>query len=284
MPERNNNGTDMDRIKYALGLVLAKLFPKKADEIRKNFTIPNYHWSNLKVPIVDRLIRFYLGYKIKKQEGKISDELESIHRNFWSNADTYFANTKNRTEEVHIPAHKDIVQRLIPLLVDKNIQSVYEFGTGDGRWLNYLSQQWTVVKKFIGIDISERQVEDNNRKYSHLTFVRSDLIEWTEKNATHNTLYHTCGGVLEYLSEESVKRLIKILRNQAKDSIIFFIEPLYGNYDINKDITSEIIGQEYSYTHNYVHLLESAGFEIISHDEKEVGYLGRMLIVLAYNK
>ncbi|WP_434685719.1 methyltransferase domain-containing protein [Pseudanabaena minima] len=274
----------MDRIKYALGLVLAKLFPKKADEIRENFTIPNYLWSSRKVPVVDRLIRFYLGCKIKKQKGKISDELESIHRNFWSKADKYFADTKNRTEEVHIPAHKNIVQGLITLLEDKNIQTVCEFGTGDGSWLNYLSQQWTVVKKFIGIDISEHQVDDNNRKYSHLTFVRSDLIEWTEKNATHNTLYHTCGGVLEYLSEDSVRRLIQILRNQAKDSIVFFIEPLYGDYDINKDIASEIISFEYSYTHNYVHLLKSAGFEIISHDEKEVGCLGRMIIVLAYNK
>jgi hypothetical protein len=271
----------MDGVKYLVGSVLAKLFPKKVDEIRNNFTIPNYFWDHLNAPIVDRLIRFYFAYKTKKQECKTSGELETIHRNFWSKADIYYSNTKNRTETVHIPAYKDIVQGLTPLLADKNIQTVCEFGAGDGKWLNYLSQQWTDVKEFIGIDISEHQIEENNRTYRQHTFIRSDLIEWAETNATHNTLYHTCGGVLEYLSEDSVKRLIKTLVNQAKGSMIFFIEPLYGNYDINKDLNSEIIGQEYSYTHNYVHLLKTAGIKIINHEEREA-MGGRMLIVLAY--
>jgi len=272
----------MNRIKYLLGWVLAKLFPKKVDEVYNNFTIPNNCDNNLNIHIVERLIRFYLASKMKKQECKISGELEAVHKSFWSKSETYFYNTKDRTEEVHIPAYKDIVQGLSSLLVDKNIQTVCEFGPGDGNWLNYLSQQWEVVKEFIGIEISQSQVERNNRKYQHLTFIKSDLIEWTETNATDHTLYHTCGGVLEYLSETSVKRLIKTLKNQAKGSIIFFIDPLYGNYDINKDTASEIIGHEHSYTHNYVHLLEIEGIEVISHEERAaMGH--RMLIVLAYN-
>jgi SAM-dependent methyltransferase len=266
----------MDRIKYLLGWVLAKLFPKKVDKVYNNFTIPENG------DIAERLIRFYLAYKMKKQERNSQNGFEAVHKNFWSKSDTYFYDTKNRTEEIHIPSYKDIVQEVIPLLADKNIQTVFEFGSGDGAWLNYLSQQWEVVKEFIGIDISQGQVDKNNRKYKHLTFIKSDLIEWAETNATPQALYHTCAGVLEYLSESSVKRLINILKNQAKGSLIFFIEPLYGDYDINKDTASKIIGYEHSYTHNYVHLLEMAGIEVINHEEREsMGQ--RMLIVLAYN-
>jgi|GEM_PF-1301760 len=272
---------DRSRIKYVVGWVLAKLFPEKVEKVYNDFTVASNCDSSQNVHIVERLIRSYLADKAKKQELKIPGGLEAVHKNFWSKSDTYFYNTKNRTEEVHIPAYKDIIQGIMPLLVDKNIQTVCEFGPGDGCWLNYLSQQWGFIKEFIGIDISQSQVEKNNRKYRHLTFIKSDLIEWAEANATPHALYHTCGGVLEYLSENSVKRLIKTLKNQAKDSMIFLIEPLYGSYDINKDTASEIIGQEHSYTHNYVHLLEIEGIEVISHEEREVmGH--RMLIVLAY--
>jgi len=284
MLERNNKGTDMDRIKYFIGWVLAKLFPKKVEEVRDNFTFPNYWWGKRSGRyFVNRSIRFYLGCKMKEQEHKIPGTLETIHRNFWSKEDTFYSVTKGRTEKEHIPTYKDIVQQLKPLLEEKDIQTVCEFGAGDGSWLNYLSQEWTVVKQFIGIDISERQVDENNKTYKHLKFIQSDLVEWTETNAIPNTLYHTCSGVLEFLSEESVKRLFNILRNRTKDSIIFLIEPLYGRYDLSQDFASRIIGKEHTYSHNYVYLLETAGIKIIRYEEREVmGY--RMLIVLAFNE
>jgi hypothetical protein len=274
----------VDRIKYIVGWVLAKLFPRVVDDVCHNFTIPNWGQGGHRSghPIVRRSIRFYLASKAKQQERSRPGGLEALHKEFWSKTDTYFSITKNRTEEVHIPAYNDIVQRLRSLLADKNIQTVCEFGVGDGRWLNHLSQQWVDVKKFIGIDISESQIEENCKTYRHLTFIQSGLLEWAETSATENTLYHTCGGVLEYLSEESVSRLFQILRQRAKGSMIFFIEPLYGNYDLTKDTASRIIGSEHSYTHNYVHLLRSAGIEVISHEERKVmGF--RNLIVLAYN-
>lgn len=144
-----------------------------------------------------------------------------------------------------------------------------------------MSQQWTGIKKFIGIDISEKQIEKNSKLYPHLTFKNSDLIEYAKLNAAQNTLYHTCGGVLEYVSENSLKSFFKILKDQAKGSMIFLIEPLYGEYDLSKEISSKINGFEYSYTHNYVHWLKTEGITIIRQEKRNSGG-NRMLVVVAY--
>jgi hypothetical protein len=63
--------------------------------------------------------------------------------------------------------------------------------------------------------------------------------------------------------------------------MVFLIEPLYGDYDINKEISSKINGFEYSYTHNYVHWLETEDITIIRQEERKVGGC-RMLVVAAY--
>ena len=271
----------MDRVKYLAGLFFAKLSPQKVEEIRNSFTIPNYWFGHLRGHIIERLIRYYVGYTVKRQERENQGVVEAIHKNFWRQTDKYFSTGGNRTKKVYIPAYNDVVKDMQTLLVDRDIQTVCEFGAGDGTWLNYLYQQWAGVKEFIGIDISLRQIEKNKEIYKHLTFIQSDILEWATTNATPNTLYHTNGGVLEYLSEVSVKQLLKTLKDQAKSSIVFFIEPLHGSYDINKNFTTQIIGYEHSYTHNYVYLLGAEGIEIIRHEEREVlGY--RMLIVLAY--
>jgi Methyltransferase domain len=271
----------LDKVKYGLGWILATLLPQKAEAVRNGFTIPQDWDSSRSSPITDRLIRFYIGAQAKATEQNSPGQLEKIHQNFWSQTATYFTDMGDRTENIYIPLYKDIVQRNTPFLVDHKIQTVCEFGTGDGQWLNYLSQQWGMVQRFIGIDLSANQVAINQQRYPHLEFVTSDLVSWTAANAAPNRLYHTNSGVLEYLSEDSVKHLLSILKDRAKNSILFLIEPIYGDYDIHRETTSKIIGYEHSYTHNYVHLLEAANIKVISHEEREaVGC--RMLIVLAY--
>jgi hypothetical protein len=271
----------IDKIKYAMGWVLATLLPQQAEAVRNRFTVPSDWDSPQSSRMTDRFLRFYIGAQAKAAEQSSPGQLEKIHQNFWSQTASYFTDMGDRTENIYIPMYQDIVASLTPRLVDYQIQTVCEFGTGDGQWLNYLSQQWGMIQRFIGIDLSANQVAINQQRYPHLEFVTSDLVSWTEANAEPSTLYHTNSGVLEYLSEDSVKHLLSRLKDRARNSILFLIEPIYGDYDIHREITSQIIGYEHSYTHNYVHLLEAAGIEVISHEEREV--IGcRMLIVLAY--
>jgi hypothetical protein len=269
-------------IKYTAGMVCAKLLPRKADYIRSAFTIPEYWNPSLAERATHRLIRFYMGCQAQVQERNNPGRLETLHKSFWCEVEQYFLVANNRVEDVYIPAYQDILQNLTPLLIDKNIETICEFGSGDGKWLNYLSQQWPFIQQFTGVDLSKSQVEMNTQIYPHLTFIRADLVVWSQANITSNTLYHTNGGVLEYVCEDSVRELIKNLKDQAKNSMVLLIEPLHGDYDLNQDRRSQIIGYEYSYTHNYVYLLETTGFKVIHYEERQV-MNHRMLIVLADN-
>lgn len=268
----------MDTIKYFLGWGLSLIFPAQKARLYENFTIP---LDGSDSRFSDKLIRFYLRQRAKQEEQTDPGQLEAIHRNFWAKTDAYFDVTDNRAEDVFIPTYADVVQSLIPVLAEKQIDTVCEFGTGDGKWLNYLSQQWTAVSHFIGIDISANQIERNRQQYPQLTFYHADLVAWAEQNAAPRTLYLTNGGVLEYLSEESVRRLLAIIRSQASGSLVLLNEPLYGDFDIETDKSSQVLGQEYSYSHNYVHLLRTAGAQILRYEERSVMDY-RLLLVLAY--
>jgi hypothetical protein len=271
----------MNTIKYFLGWALSVIFSVRAATIYDNFTIPNSGLGYGSSHLIDKLIRFNLSQRARQEEGKAPGKLEEIHRNFWAKADAYFEETDDRTEEVFIPTNADVVHDLIPLLAEKQIETVCEFGTGDGKWLDYLSQEWTAVSHFIGIDISAYQIEINKQQYPRLKFYQADLVDWAKKHAVPNTLYHTNGGVLEYLSEESVRYLFDIVKKQAAGSLVFLNEPLHGDFDIETDKVSKVIGYEHSYTHNHIHLLQAAGAQILRHEERSVMNY-RWLLVVAY--
>jgi hypothetical protein len=100
----------MNIIKYAAGMILARINKKKCAEIYNNFTIPSaYFYDKNLDSLMDRLIRYYFVCKVKRLEHSTPGELEALHKNFWSKIDRYFTNTKNRADEVHIPAYRDIV-------------------------------------------------------------------------------------------------------------------------------------------------------------------------------
>ncbi len=270
----------MNTIKYFLGWALSIIFSAEAVAISDNFTIPYSGGRYGSNQIINRLIRFKLSQQAKREEDKAPGKLEEIHRNFWAKTNAYFKETDNRAEEVFIPTNADVVHNLIPLLAEKQIETVCEFGTGDGKWLDYLSRKWTTVSHFIGVDISTHQIEINKQQFPHLTFYQADLVDWAKKHAVPNTLYHTNGGVLEYLSEESVRCLFDIIKTQAAGSFVLLNEPLHGDFDLEVDKTSNVIGYEHSYTHNHLHLLQAAGAQILHHEERFVMNY-RWLIVLA---
>lgn len=124
----------MNPIKYAAGLTFALLNKNRYRDIYNNFTIPNADFCDTRFDSYkDRLIRYYIACNAQRKAHKNPGELENLHKNFWSKVDKYFVSTKSRADEVHIPAYKDIVADLNSILTEKNIQTVCEFGVGDGK-------------------------------------------------------------------------------------------------------------------------------------------------------
>ena len=235
--------------------------------------MPEYNQSSYLQQKFDNLIHYYLVESRIEKEATQEGELENAHKNYWANSEDYFDQFAHLIEESYIPAYQDVVTDLIPLLKEKNIERVNEFGTGDGQWLNYLTQQWPFISRYTGIDISSHQIKKNQKIFPNITFEAADLVDWAQSNVTPHALYHTNGGVLEYLSEASVRKLLTLIKEKAPSSVLFFNEPIYEDYDYKVDTDSRIVGSEFTYNHNYVHLFKELGIEMVRCEETKCLWL-----------
>ena len=149
--------------------------------------------------------------------------------------------------------------------------------------LTFLSGGSSLLLELVGAPFSAGEqafIERRGHALHHIAFETADLVEWTAQNVAPNMVYHTNGGVLEYLSAQSVERYFQIIKEQAPNSLVYLNEPVYGDFDVTKDLSSRIIGDERSYSHNYAHMLETAGFKILRHEER-VSFDHRLILVIA---
>ncbi|MFS4457079.1 class I SAM-dependent methyltransferase [Maribacter sp. 2304DJ31-5] len=244
-----------------LGNLLVFLQPHKARELsKKGMTLVMKNDLSVKERLMRRAI-------LKKTEKKGNfKELAEFHENYWANkgADFFDANNK-RLEHINLPFCDFIFDLLGEELSKQNegYHTLVEIGTGNGRVLDYLSTKFHGLDKFIGIDLSEVQTNNNTRYYKKnpkLEFVTSDAFDWVDKHGQGNTIFLTFMGVLEYFTEQKLQDFLIRLNSLGK--IIFVaIEPNGINHDFVKNPHSQVYGTERSFSHNYPKLFKNSGFE-----------------------
>lgn len=264
-------------IKSAAGAVLASLFPNKALQVEQVFTMP-YFGTESNTGIIGRLIRAYIG----RQGARDQQKLEELHKNFWRGQSPggWFGSTSQRLHTIYVPTFGRLMEKVHEELIANQIENVVEFGTGNGDWIAWLKSTWPYPKKFLGIDLAEDQIRENLRRHADIAFVASDLTEWVSANESQRTLFLTHCGVLEYLSESTLKKLFQAIRSNHRESMVLFVEPISPDFDPQAEQHSRLHGNEFSFSHNYPSLLSQADFKIILTAEHEVeGH--RMLCTLA---
>lgn len=269
--------TMIDSLKYISGACLARLHPQRCQQIQKAFTLPCFD-PRIGHGLTNRLIRHYVGQRAKRDP----NQLEQLHKAFWAgrSAEAWYSETANRLEKLVIPALADVVQLVRPYLRQQQVRRVVELGTGNGEWLNYLSQQWDFVTKYVGIDLAQQQIAINRLRYPHLRFEATDLTDWLADRSQPHSMFVTHCGVLEYLSPNSLRKAIGQLARRATSSLILLVEPLADNYPLVGSEPSGVHGPEMSYSHNYPYLLQSAGMQLLFQQERRL-MDHRMLVVLA---
>jgi hypothetical protein len=95
-----------------------------------------------------------------------------------------------------------------------------------------------------------------------------------------DTIFVTQGGVLEYLSQQSLCGVFETIVGRAPNALLFLIEPLADDFDLSTQCESLPVGGEFSYSHNYPALMQAAGIAIDFQDERR-RLKHRMLGVLA---
>ncbi len=254
-------------IKSAAGAVLASLFPQKVVQVEQGFTMP-YFGAEPDLGIIGRLIRTHIGRK-----GAINQQkLEELHKNFWrgQSPEGWFGSTSQRLHSIYVPTFGALTEKVHAELIANRIENVVEFGTGNGDWLAWLKSTWSFPKQFLGIDLAEDQVRENLQRHAELAFVASDLTEWVSANKSQRTLFLTHCGVLEYLSESTLKTLFNTIRLNHRESMVLFVEPISPDFDLEAEQHSRLHGNEFSFSHNYPTLLRQAKFNIAFTSEHEV--------------
>lgn len=248
-----------------LGNLLIVLRPKKAKEMSAN-RITLIHKNKKNMTISEILMRAALVKKLKP----INDyeTIRDNNRDFWINntATELFKETEDGFEKDFLPNCTFVFDLLKTELnnTDQSFDTFVEIGTGNGDVLNWLSAEFPKVKRFIGIDLSEQQIQMNKEKFGNnekLEFIAADAYEWVKKEGKSNTIFVSSRGVLEYFIESQLQEL---LNNISKIGHTFFvaIEPNGGDHDFETSPTSQLYGNEPSFSHNYPLLFKNAGFEI----------------------
>jgi hypothetical protein len=144
-----------------------------------------------------------------------------------------------------------------------------EIGCGNGRVVEYLSGHLTSLRRFVGIDLSAERIRRNAAQYPHgrVDWVAGDAKRWIAENGRPGWVFLSHNGVLEYFLREDLVSLFGDIAARRRPAIASVSEPIAVDYDLARETASRPYGDEHSFSHNYVHLLEKAGFCILHQSE-----------------
>lgn len=254
-------------IKYSIGSFLVIIQPKKAKNlIEDGLTImedDNYN-------VLERLMRFAILKNAEKKENH--GQMAEIQRKYWVNKGAaYFEVFADQFETVFLPHYSILFDELAEKLEaeTKNFDTLVEIGTGNGKVLDYCSSKFEKVQRFVGLDLSEEQIEINRTTYAHnkkLEFYAKDGIEWITNNCSSNTIFVTVGGVLEYFPQEVLVKFLSHL-NTLGPTYLATIETNGLDHDFDKNPDSQPYGEERSFSHNHKKMYPEVGFKLWHHSK-----------------
>ena len=130
------------------------------------------------------------------------------------------------------------------LNANENIKTICEIGTGDGRYLNFLSKKLEQIDKFIGIDLNKDIMDENNQIYKHnhkLRFIHGTVNKnYREiKNLSSNSILFVSFRTLTWFTQSELEDLFRFISEKEENLSIAFFEQneIYGNK--NKKIKSK---------------------------------------------
>jgi precorrin-6B methylase 2 len=255
-----------------LGNILIFLMPKKASQLPKNrITLVHKNKNNLN--ILERLMRYALVQKLEKIQNH--DIIAEANREFWTNnnnATELFLETDDTFKTDFLPNCTFIFDILKTQLSNQSdpFDTIVEIGTGSGEVLKYLSIEFPQIKRLVGIDLSQHQVDINNEKFKNdkkLEFVASDAYDWIKKYGQSNTIFVSSRGVLEYFLEQRLQDFLKEV-NQLGKIIFVAIEPNASDQNFETQHNTKLYGNEPSFSHNYPKLFKNADFNLWHFSQK----------------
>ncbi len=251
-----------------LGMKCGKLFYKLSSEelIQKSkdqiFTGTNSLW------------KFIVNIHINDVFQKLSDaEKRKWNRSeFWGNEAgenwhrtraSYYDDKKIFFEHYLVP-RQYFIDRFNTHIKNEHISNVIEVGTGSGKFLAHLATQHTNETRFTGIDLNERIIKENNKKYGsvlNLKFIYTELLDYLKTEHVENTCIIGT-GTFEMFTQNELEELLSFVSSTYAHVSFAICEPVDKDFDKQENSTArEMITFN---SHNYISLFKKYGFRIIS--------------------
>lgn len=259
------------KLALILGNILVTLRPNKAKELSEN-RITLVHKNKKHLSIQERLMRYALVKKLDKIQDY--DAIAEQNRKFWEDdsAVELFTETEDTFETDFLPHCTFIFDQLKEELSNQceEFDTIVEIGTGNGDVLEYLSKEFPQVSRLIGIDLSQHQIDLNSERFKEnlkLEFVAADAFDWVIEHGQSNAIYVSSRGVLEYFLEERLQDLLTKI-NQLGNIFFVAIEPNGADHNFEIHPSTQLYGNEPSFSHNYPQLFKNAGFTLWHFSQK----------------
>jgi len=261
LPLAVGGGGWRQRLKLALGYVLATLLPGRVRQIREGKAQEPFTHA-------DRVIIAAMVHRATRR-GESLDHLAYLHRNMWQNDSVtgYHAAVEDRFTNWFLPHHAVVIDALeqnLASLPPGRFQTLCEIGTGSGVTLDYLQRRLATrgITTCIGLDLSAAQVQVDAARFPACRFVAGDATTWIPANANPGWIIFCCGGVLEYFPRATLERLFADTAARCAPVRWVIVEPLDLAHDLSSDTTSRLFGFETTWSHPYPHVVRHAGLTV----------------------
>ena len=128
----------------------------------------------------------------------------------------------------------DFLQYIINHQSKKNSVRILDLCCADSFILNYIHQD---IENYIGIDFNEHCINKNKAKWRKFCFEKLDLTktETFKKLLTLKPNFILVHGAIHHLDNETVKKIIGLIKNYFPDSIFISVDPVkHENKTLNK--------------------------------------------------
>ncbi len=250
---------------------ISKTFPNFILKIAPKSIIKSQEENIILPPNKDGIWETLIDGAKSELYNKINDYEKSKRVNtLWSTNDGYkwIKYDKENTPIKAIAEKRKDIFNLIDqhLYENKNINTICEIGTGDGRYLNFLSKKLPYIKTFIGVDLNSKIIQENNKNYiknNKLIFISGKVnAKYNQiKELSSNSILFVSFRTLTWFTQIELEELFNFISNEKDFLSLAFFEQ--NEIDISKERDSKVRTGIVFNSHNYNYLLKKCGLKIL---------------------
>ena len=262
-----------DAAKLGIGALGERLAPRLSRELDEG-----------RVTNGSRLKRAMLAYRIDRARRRGRDgDLQAGLTAFWKGdqGDVFHASHVDYRYALFRRIHAHLIDLAADRVRGGRFARVVEIGCGDGKVLDHVRRRMAGIPTHVGLDVNASALARAREMFGTgpgVSFVEAEATAWLGAHPAAGTILLSYGGVMEYLSEGAVERVLRHLA-AAPPAMAVLVEPVAPDHDLTRRVRSFSFGPESSFSHDHARLLEEAGFGVVHVEEQHHDGARWMLLI-----